>query len=116
MSNLKTFFTNLNTKLASLISFITSNVGLVLSAIIGVLLFYLSSKNKEIAALKTQINLTTTQKSADILESEINQKLQQNNLLQKQIDGYNAALAQLQEKRKTLPEADKNDSSFWNNN
>jgi hypothetical protein len=116
MNNIKTFFSNLNKGIISAYNIISSNLVLVLSGIIGLLVFYIKMKNREIESFKSQIDLTKTNKQADLLEAQINQKLQQNNLLQKEVDGYNQVLNQLQEKRKSIPEGDKNPEDFWKNN
>ena len=88
-----------------------------LTVVVGALLYYISLKNKEIAGLKAASDLVSTQKQADQLQSQINQKLQQNGLLQQQINGYNQVLKQLEEKRKNLPEGDAKDVvNYWNNN
>jgi uncharacterized membrane protein YraQ (UPF0718 family) len=96
----------------------SSKLAVIFGVIIGFLLFYLSQKNKQVAALQAQVSLVQTQKAADALESTIKAKLQDNSLLNQEVQGYNAALAQLQEKRQTLPEGDRTESpvDYWKNN
>ena len=118
MNSLKVYFQKIYNNLTNFAHSISCNLVLILGTIVATLVFFLKMKNNEINDLKAQVSIINDQKQADILETTVKQKLQDNSLLQKQIDGYNEVLQQLEEKRKTLPEGDKNsdDSSFWNNN
>lgn len=110
MDKIKSFFSN-----------IYANLTLILGAIIGILVYYINLKHKEANALKAQIDLTKTQKEADLLEADINRKLENKNLLKKELDELEKAKVQLAEQRnkiskvqsgKTPDEAE----DYWNKN
>lgn len=102
---------------------ILTNVYVVIAAIlvgaVGILLYYLNGKNKEINALHAQVDLADTQKKADLLEADINAKLDNQKLLQKEVDGLNAGLVKLEEQRKSIAGQEQNKTSgevedYWN--
>lgn len=101
------------------INFVSKNLILFLFAAVGILLYFIKQKNKEVSDYKTQIDLAQTQKQADVIQSNINQKLSQNKLLDQEVKQYNGLLAQLEEKRKQLPEGNKDQDpsqveNYWN--
>ncbi len=86
---------------------------------VGILLYFLNLKHKEVAALKAEIDLVDTQRKADILEVQIKQKLEDNSLLQKEVDEYQKSLVLLQNKRDQLTDSsdtrtDKEKEDYWN--
>lgn len=76
-------------------------LGVALVAILAWVIDLMSKKNN---ALQAQVQDLKDQKQADVLESQINEKLSDANLKQKEVDNNQAALAQLEEKRKGLPQ------------
>lgn len=96
-------------------------ITLVLGAAVGILLYYINGKHKEINALKSQIDLADTQKKADLIEADINAKLANQDLLQKHVDELNKSLVLLQDQRKQIPaqEQDKTPDQvedYWKKN
>ena len=75
---------------------------LILGAILGIVLYVLNLKNKELDAAKAKINLASTQKEADAIEAEINKKKDQQDLNNKQLASLDKALDLLAEKRKSI--------------
>lgn len=73
--------------------------------VIGVLWFFLSLKNKKVAALEAQIDLADTQKAVDLVEVEIKQKTAEQTLLKKEVEEHDRLLAKIEEKRQALPNA-----------
>lgn len=90
---------------------------LFMSAIIGILYFVLNIKNKELEGAKAKIALASTQKQADLIESEIKEKLDQKDLNKRDMEGLQKSLELLEEKRKTLKDDRINDqekADYWN--
>lgn len=87
-------------------------------AVVGILLYVLNLRNKELEAAKAKIALAKTQKEADALESEIQAKLKEKELNKKEVEGLNKALDLIAEKRQSLKkEGDLTDSQvedYWN--
>ncbi len=87
-------------------------------AVVGILLYVLNLRNKELEAAKAKIALAKTQKEADALESEIQAKLKEKELNKKEVEGLNKALDLIAEKRQNLKnEGDLTDSQvedYWN--
>lgn len=107
--------TSLKEKLSSVGGYIAAGV----MAVIGILIYLLKNKGKEINALKAQIDLADTQKKADLIDVQINQKLEQKDLLKKEQQELEKTAAQLAEKRKQLAseEANKTEEEaedYWN--
>ncbi len=93
----------------------------VLGAAVGILLYFLQLKNKEKNALQARIALLDTEKQADLMEVEIKQRLENKNLLKKEIEDLNNSLASLQKKREDIKATQSNlDPSqiedYWNKN
>lgn len=90
---------------------------LVLGAILGVVLYVLNLRSKELDAAKAKIALADTQKQADALESEIKGKMEQQDLNKKEMAGLEKALDLLTEKRKNIKkEGNLNDEAvedYW---
>ena len=85
---------------------------------IGILLYLLQRKQREVNTLKAKIDLAKTQKEADLIEVEIKKKLDNVNLLDKEVKELNNTLTQLEEKRKTLSTTEQNKTDqeiedFW---
>lgn len=109
MSKLKQFFSNL-----------WINVSLVVIAVVGILVYFIKAKNREINALKTELELVETQKQADLLEVEIKEKLEEHELIQKEVDELEKLLVELDNKREKLKEEHANKSAteieeYWRN-
>lgn len=108
MDKIKTFFSNVYVIVAA-----------ILVAAVGILLYYLNGKNKQINALHAAIDLADTQKKADVLETDIKQRLDNQDLLQKEVDGLNQGLVKLDEQRKNIAAQEQNKTpnqaeDFWN--
>lgn len=91
---------NLKNKLSSFVGYIV----LAVTAVIGILIYLYKGKQKDIDALKSQIDLAETQKQVDLVEVQINQKKDSKELLKKEVDELDKASVQLEEKRKVLAE------------
>lgn len=95
-------------------------VVLVLGAVIGFLLYWLSLKNKKLAAYKAKIELVKTQRQADLLEIEIKEIMTDRKLLKKEREDLEQALKLLEEKRNSLKGKSnkkrtvKDVESYWN--
>lgn len=108
MNKIKEFFTNVYVIVAA-----------ILVGAVGILLYYLNGKNKEINALHAAVDLADTQKKADLLETDIKTKLDNQNLLQKEVDGLNQGLLKLDEQRKNIAGQEQNKTpdeaqDYWN--
>ena len=104
---IKTFFSNIWLKL-------TVFLGLV----VAVLLWVLNIRDKELAAAREKINLLQTQKEADLLETDINSKLNEIKMDQVTRKGYQKVLEHLQKKRESLRDrrtTDQAKADYWNN-
>ncbi len=77
-------------------------IALAVAGIVGILVYFYKGKQKDINALKAQIDLAETQKQADLLEVQINQKKDSSELLKKEVDELDKASVQLYEKRKAI--------------
>lgn len=92
-----------------------------LTLAVGILLWVLSNKKKEVNALKAKIELAETQKQVDLIEVEIKQRLDNKNLLAKEVQELNNNLAAIDEKRKQLAQEEKDKPAdavedFWKKN
>lgn len=104
-------------------TFLSSLVGtliLVLSAAVGILLWMLSNKRKEVLELKAQIDLAQTQREVDLVEVQIKERLQNKNLLAKEIKELENALDQVENRRKEIFNKESNKTSdeienYWRN-
>lgn len=108
MQKVKDFFTGIYGK-----------VVLVLGAVVGFLLYYLTLKNKEVNAAKARIALLDTEKQADILETEINGMKEGRKVTKKEIAEIDKVLVELHNKREFLRESakklnDRDIEEFWN--
>jgi septal ring factor EnvC (AmiA/AmiB activator) len=108
-------------KIKAVLKNIWAVVVLVLAAVIGIMLYLLKGKQREINSLRAQIDLVETQKQADLLEVEIKKRLDNVNLLDKEIKELNNTLSLLEQKRKQISSEEKNKTSdqiedFWKNN
>lgn len=91
----------------------------IVGGIIGFLVYYLTLKNKEINKLKAKVELTETQKEADLLELEIKDALTSKNRLKKEEQEIDKVLGQLDDKREQIKEevknmSDKEVEDYWN--
>lgn len=82
--------------------------------VVGFLALLLQGKDEEIAALKAQVELAKTQKEADLIDSQIRQRLLTADDAAHKVKELNKALEDLQKKRQTLPEG--NPEDYWKNN
>lgn len=82
--------------------------------VVGTLALLLRARDSEIAELKAQIELAQTQKEADLIESQIKQRLLTAQDAEYKIQELNKALEDLNKKRATLPEG--NPEDYWKNN
>lgn len=92
---------------------------LVGTAAIGILLYMLQRKQREVNSLKAKIDLAKTQKEADLIEVEIKKKLDNVNILDKEQKELTKTLADLEAKRKQIASQEKNKTDeqiedFWN--
>lgn len=91
---------------------------LVVGAVMGILIYIIKAKQREINAVKAKIELADTQKKADLIEMEIKQRLDSTNLLDKEVKELNKSLTQLEDKRKEIATGEKGKTSdeiedFW---
>lgn len=90
-------------------------------ALIGILLFFLSRKGKEVDALNAKINLAKTEKQADVLETEIKVLKTNKDNLNKHNEELDKALETVENKRVEIREEAKNlkdpkaIADYWNN-
>lgn len=108
--NIKNFFSTL-----------WSKVLLVLGVVVAILFYILNLKKKEANALKARISLLTTEKEADIIETEIKGLLEDRQKTTEEIAELKAALKELAQKRQALKKAASNKTpkeieDFWENN
>jgi uncharacterized protein HemX len=85
--------------------FFTGAAGIViavLGAAVGILLYFLQLKNKEKNALQARIDLLNTEHESDMLEVEIKQRLENKQLLAKEVQDLNNSLLALQKKREEI--------------
>lgn len=74
----------------------------VLGAAVGILVYFLQLKHKEKNALQARIDLLNTEHQSDMLEVEIKQRLENKQLLAKEVQDLNDSLAALQKKREEI--------------
>lgn len=67
--------------------------------LVGILLYFLSLKNKQVNALKAKVALSTTEKETDVLEAEIRAHRENNAKLAKERKELDKALKELDNKR-----------------
>jgi hypothetical protein len=105
----KDFFTGLYGKVA-----------LVLGAVIGFLLYYITLRNKEVNAAKAKVALANTEKQADILETEIVAMKEGRKINKKEVAEIDKTLVELNNKREILKAQAKTMTGreiedYWNN-
>ena len=71
-------------------------------AAIGILLYVLNLKSKQLDAAKAKIALANTQKEADAIEAEINKRLAEKELTKREQEDLNKALDLLAKKRQSI--------------
>lgn len=91
----------------------------IVGGVIGFLIYYLSLKNKQINKLKAKVELTETEKEADLLESDIKEFRTEKKRLKKEDAEISKVLTQLDDKRKQIKEdvksmSDKQIEDYWN--
>jgi hypothetical protein len=106
-------------KIKAFLSNVWAVVVLVLGGALGIMLYFLKAKQREINALNAKIDLADTHAKADLIQADINQRLQNKDLLQKEVTELNNSLDALAEKRKqiTANESAKTPQEaedFWN--
>lgn len=79
-----------------------------LGSLLGLALYFLSKKNKEIAAINAKIDLAKTEKQTDLLEAEIKGYKEEYKNLAKTDQELDKALDKIQEKREQIKEDVKN--------
>lgn len=92
-----------------------------LTLAIGILIYFLSNRKKEVNSLRAKIDLVETQKEADLIEVEIKKRMDSKECLSEEVRQLETGLQLLQQKRDELKssEKDKNASQiedFWRNN
>lgn len=106
------------TKIKELLGWIVAG----LSTILGIVLFVLSRKNKELDALNAKVDLAKTEKETDLLEVEIKDLKEDKANLKKTNQELDKALVKVEEKRKQVVEDakklknPKDVASYWNDN
>jgi len=105
-------------KIKMVLSGIWQYLVLILGAILGIVLYVLNLKNKELDAAKAKIALANTQKEADALESEIKTKITEQDLNKKELEGLQKALDLLDKKRESIKDEgnikDEKVEDYWN--
>jgi septal ring factor EnvC (AmiA/AmiB activator) len=81
---------------------IWTKISVVLVTFVGLFWVLLRRKNKETEQLKMQIETTHTQRKADLLESEVKQKLSEVSMSERELKETQAALIKLEERRKEI--------------
>lgn len=109
LSKVKEFFTG----------FIGTTV-LVLTTAVGILLWMLNSRRKEVNALKAQIDLAKTQREVDLIEVQIKERLANVDSLSEEVKELNKALSDIEDRRSKISAQEKSKSSddvenFWRN-
>jgi len=93
-------------------------VVLIGGAVLGIVLYILNLKSKELEAAKAKIALATTQKQADALESEIKQKMAEKEVTKKESADLQKALDLLAQKRQDIKQegnlTDSQAEDYWN--
>lgn len=105
-------------KIKDFFSSVAGYIAVGVALLIGYLVYSLTSKKSEVEALKAQINLANTQKQADLIEVDIKNRLENKNLLQKEVDELNQSLVSLQDKRQQIAKEEANKTpdeveQFW---
>lgn len=86
-----------------------------LAIVLGIVLYLLKRKNEQLAGYKAKLSLVITQNQADMLESEIKEKLNEEKLLIKEREDFEKLLIELKEKRDSLSSSNLNFEDYWNN-
>lgn len=105
-------------------SFFTSAVGIILTILTGavaILAYILSNRRKEVNALQAQIALAKTQKEVDLIEVQIKERMDNKEVLAKEVTELQNGLNAIEEKRKQIANEEKNKNpaqveDFWRNN
>lgn len=93
-----------------------------LGAVLGVVVFILSRKSKQVDSLNAKIDLAKTDKETDVLEAEINTLRANKDLNAKHSQELDKSLGKLEEKRTQVNDEakalknPKEISDYWNNN
>lgn len=90
-----------------------------LGAVIGLLWYFLTLKNREARKYKTAVEMANTQREADLVEIEIKQLKGEKKLTKTEIKKLDEQLKNLSKKRENINEKVKNMTSeeiieFWN--
>lgn len=93
-------------------------VGIV-GAIIGVLWYFLSLKNREVSALRAKLDLADTEKKSDLIEAEIKEIRNDKKRGKKELKEIDKVLKELDDKRKQIKEevrgmSDEEIIDYWN--
>lgn len=106
------------TKIKEFLGWIVAGLG----AVLGIVLYMLSRKGKEVDALNAKIELAKTEKQTDLIEAEINTLKAEKETSKKHNQELDKSLSKLEEKRKQIPEDakkltnPKEVADYWNNN
>lgn len=108
-------------KIKAFFSSVAGIIMLVSTAAVGILVYVLSNRRKEVNALKAQIDLAKTQKEVDLIEVQIKQRMDNKDALDKEVKELQNGLTAIEEKRKQLASEEKNKNpdqieDFWRNN
>lgn len=93
----------------------------IMAVVIGLLIYYINLKGKENRALQARIQMAQTQKQADLIEADVNEKLQNKDLLQKQVADLQQSLVSLQQRRDEIAKVEAGKTpeqiaDYWKNN
>lgn len=87
------------------------------AAAVGILLYALNLKSKELDAARAKIDLAKTQKEADAIEAEIRQKMSEKELTKQESADLQKSLDLLSQKRQSLKEegnlSDSQVENYW---
>ena len=107
LDNIKTFFEG-----------IWFYIVFVVGAVIAILLYALNLKNKELESAQAKIALVQTQKDADLIESDVKQRLANEQLADKDRAALQQSLDLLNQKRQSLTDtrtnSDQDKADHWN--
>ena len=91
---------------------------LIVGGAIAILLYMLNLKNKELESAQAKIALAQTQKDADLIESDIKQRLATEQLADKDRAALQQSLDLLNQKRQSLTDtrtnSDQDKADHWN--
>lgn len=103
-------------KIKDILSNIWAYIVLIGGGAIAILLYILNVRNKELEAAQAKIAVANTQKDAELIEADINQRLANEDLADKDRAALQKSLDLLNQKRQTLSDprtTDQAKEDYW---